>query len=117
MKMNSRGEVVGGAPGASTASIKLPEKPVPVGGTWTGTVPVGGMGGGSINAVYKFVGVKNIGGKQVAVINVTVNGMGKGTGVTHLAMADGSLVKSVTNLNITAGQGQSMKMIATVTRK
>jgi hypothetical protein len=125
IKENTRGKVVGG--GASSMqqmSIALPEKPVSPGSTWTGETSVaGGMGPTHVSAKYKFVGIKNSGGHQMAQLAITVSSSGSattsGTGTVFLLMEDGSLWSSTTNMSISGAQtgGNAMKMNIVVTRK
>jgi hypothetical protein len=118
MKINSRGEVVGGQGGMQTANVPLPQGPVAIGATWNANIPLGaGAGGQTISAVYKFTGIKNIAGRQCAVLAVTLKGMGTGTGTTYISMADGSLVRSNMSMSMKGPNGQGMAMTASVIRK
>lgn len=118
IKENSRGKLMSGA-GAAQMNVVLPEKPVAPGATWTSSTPLpGGMG--TVNAKYKFVGVKSMGGKQVAQISVTMTGAGKtavsGNGAVYLLASDGSMFATTTNMKMNAG-GKDMSMILDIKRQ
>lgn len=123
IKMDSRGNVVGGDKAMSNVgSIGLPEKPIPVGGSWSATTdtPAGPAGTMKVNATYKLVGFETVGGIKSAKIAITLKGSGqanvKGSGTVWLAMADGSLVKNSTTMNVSTG-GMEVPMTMSVTRK
>ncbi|AIE87392.1 hypothetical protein [Fimbriimonas ginsengisoli] len=79
----------------------LPKKPVKVGQTWSGSVPVStGMGGGKLNATYRFAGLKMVGGKSVAVLTYTLSGFATGTGRITLLASDGTLNSNEMKLSI-----------------
>jgi hypothetical protein len=127
MKMDSRGRVVGGGQSMGGVMATLPDKPIAVGGTWTAQMPMQGMG--NMNATYKFLGLKNEGGRQVAEIEVTVSSKGQmnasGSGRMFILASDGSLLRSSLNLNASmpTGQGQGqgaggqMRMQVTIARR
>lgn len=122
LKQNSRGNVVGGAPGQMPGgTIGLPANPVAVGESWkanttvnTGTMPM------TVAATYKFVGLEQMGRMRVAKIGVTMKGQGaaavSGTGIMWLSVADGSMVKNTTSLNVSF-QGNQMPMTMSIRRK
>lgn len=128
VKMDNRNRPQGGQNSfESFGSFAYPEKPIAIGGKWTQKMDMGtAMGGMKLDATYTFVGVKTIGGKQVAEIKSTMKGtmMGPITGsaTTYIVMADGSLHSSTVQMvmNINPGQGQPVQKVVTnakVTRK
>ena len=121
MKMDNRGNVVGGAPGAGsmTAGTNLPQNPVPVGGSWTAKAAM--AAGMNANATYKFKSIKNVGGKNVAVIDVSMNAAGQmraaGNGTMYMSMADCSLVSMSMVMKMASPDGKtSNNMTLTMTR-
>jgi hypothetical protein len=101
----------------------IPNKPLKVGESYKAKLPMGGpMGGpGGLEATYKFIGLKNVGGKQVAQLDIaipkTANGsmqMG-GSGTMFLLASDASLVN--VNMKMTmsmpAQQGQKPMTVTT----
>lgn len=82
------------------------------------------MGGLDLDAVYKFVGVRQIAGKTVAEIASTFTGnfSGKvtGKGLTRLMVSDGSIASSQATMNIAIkmgdGPAQMVTSVSTVTR-
>lgn len=124
IKMNNQGKVVQGPAGSSGSLAVLPANPVPVGGTWTSTVPIPQMG--QAKATYKFLGISNVGGRPVARIGMSMSSLGatrmSGTGTTLISVADGSAVSANMNMNLTmpaARQGtkpQTMKMRINISR-
>jgi hypothetical protein len=104
MKINSRGEAVGGAAQNASLTGSLPKGPVKVGQTWRATVPIAGqmgMAGGQPTATYRFVGLKNRNGRQVAEIAVSMAGAMKGNGTMILAASDGQIITSNFTMSMT----------------
>ncbi|MCO5295331.1 MAG: hypothetical protein M9921_00590 [Fimbriimonadaceae bacterium] len=119
-KVDPRGKIVSGATQAQQmgGNITFPEGPVKPGGTWTGSQTVPGPGGSmTINAKYKFVGIKSVGGQSVAQIDVSMSGGGgqmqiTGSGSVFLRTADGSLQSTNLGqkLTISGAQGNQKPM-------
>ena len=117
-KVDNRGNVKSGdMPMQSSGMfISYPEKAISVGAIWTSNASQGG-----INATmnYKFTGVKAVGGKQVAVIAITLVGKGQqnltGNGSMLVNLADGMLIKMNNNMTIAAG-GKPLKMSMVMSR-
>jgi hypothetical protein len=103
-------KAVGNGAGAVTG---LPSKPLKVGESYTATFGMASAGAPPITANYKFVGIKNVAGKQVAQFDVTIPKQaqmpGTGTGTMYLLMADCSLLKANINMNMTGPAGQNGK--------
>jgi hypothetical protein len=106
-------------------SIQLPEKPLKIGETYsrTMTIPVGQMTVNS-TATYKFLGLKTVAGKQAAQFSMKAHGTGAitadATGVTNLAVSDGSLIDTNVTQTFTVKQGAeviTMKGTTIVSRK
>lgn len=120
--VDSLGRPVGAAKGQSQGfGTRLPEKAVKVGESWTAPLPIGGAGGGSNGtATYTFKGIKNMDGKQVAVIGMTVKNpqIKNGTGTLYLNVSDGGMYKGGVTLNtINPQTGAPMTMTVSVHRK
>lgn len=124
VKMDSRGNTVGEKNPiiSGVSGMELPQKPVKVGETWkvNGTVPsmIGQM---NTQSTYKFRGLKNVSGKQVALIDVTVSGSsGKirfsGGGQMQLMASDGSLFAVNMTQKVATEQG-SFDTKVQITRK
>lgn len=117
MKMDSRGKVVGGASTGQQTSVPLPANPVAIGKSWTETTTTPAMGQSvTVRATYKFVGIEG----SAAKLSISLTGTGQfsmsGNGFVWLDMADGSLLKSTTNVKMMMGQ-TPMPMVMTMTRK
>lgn len=114
-------KAVGKGAGAVTG---LPEKPLKVGESYKASFGVVSPGAPPITANYKFVGIKNVSGKQVAQFDVTIPKQGQmpgGTGTMYLLMADCSLLKANINMTMTSpagqnGKAQTMTMKMTINR-
>ncbi|CAN5454763.1 hypothetical protein BH11ARM2_BH11ARM2_28700 [soil metagenome] len=127
-KMSRQGKVVGGSMAAGQGVAVFPATPVMPGSSWSSDVPLGGMGasgGSTAKATYRFVGVKNVGGKQVAELAVTVVGTGQtkvnGSGTTYVLLTDGAPWKSNLTIKISGIQAQgttapAMTMQMAITR-
>ncbi|HEY0866061.1 MAG TPA: hypothetical protein VGE01_01710 [Fimbriimonas sp.] len=121
VKVSSLGKPVGQASSAGTFTT-YPAAPVKVGGTWTSTVPLGGMGGpgagGTATAVYKLLGFKTVNGKQAAEVSIAINSKGPqpatGQGRGLISMADGMPIKMDIKLNMSNPQSTGQKMTANI---
>jgi hypothetical protein len=119
--IDSTGHPVGSAKGQGQGfGAKLPEKPVKVGDSWSAPLPVAGAAGGGGSATFTFKGIKNVDGKQVAVILMSVKNpqIKSGTGTLYLTVADGAVYKGSITLNTVNPQtGSPMTMTVGVHRK
>lgn len=129
-KVDPRGKIVGGSDPSQNmgGNITFPQGPIKPGGSWTGSQKVPGAGGASmtINAKYKFVGLKSVAGQSVAQIDVSMSGGGgsmqiSGSGSVFLRVSDGSLQSTNLNQKFTFGSAQGnqkpMTMQMTVSMK
>jgi hypothetical protein len=89
------------------AGAQLPLKPVKIGQTWTMLAPIPDTTGMSKNmkATYKFQGLKNVGGKSVAVLAYTLTGGVSGTGTLLLLASDGTIHSNTAKLKYSGPQG------------
>jgi hypothetical protein len=128
LKIDARGQIVGGAQGATSGfQTQLPEKPITVGGTWTATMPMAGMGSNqTVKTIYKFLGMRTVDGKRMADLEVTVSGTGQmamsGKGRALMLASDGSLYRNTLDMKATipAAQGakpQTMALNVLMTRR
>ncbi len=118
--IDSMGHPVGPQKNQSQGFTKFPEKPVKVGESWGGPLPLGGAGGAGGSATFTFKGIKNVDGKQVAVIaiNIKTPQIKSGTGTLYLTVADAAMYKSSITLNTVNPQtGAPMTMTVGVHRK
>lgn len=119
VKMDTRNRPVGGQSNfEGFGSFAYPEKPVAIGAKWSQKVDMGtAMGQLKMDANYTFVGIKTLGGKQVAEIRTTMSGnmMGPitGRGTSYIVLADGSLHASTVQLTmkISMSEGQAPQTI------
>ncbi|HVT13477.1 MAG TPA: hypothetical protein VHE55_14530 [Fimbriimonadaceae bacterium] len=117
---DSQGHVKGG--GQQNTNVIMPDKPIPVGGTWSATTnaPIGTGQSMQVTVTYKLLGFEKKGKYQTAKISVKMSGSGQmaisGTGTMWLNMADGSMVEYVNKASMTFGSMQ-MPMDMTVIRK
>lgn len=107
MQIDSLGHVAGGK--ESQTSVAMPEKPIPVGGSWSANTNVAQMGQSmQASATYKLLGFQKMGGFNAAKLSVSVLGAGqlsmKGSGTLWLDTRDGSLIKNTMKLTITMGK-------------
>ncbi len=109
--IDDRGKMIKSSAGQNPGgSITFPEKPIAVGGTWSGTTTVnaGASGPMTVSAKYKLVGIQNMNGIPAAKITLTLNGSGAskvtGTGTVYLAMSDGSLIRNDNKMQISMAQ-------------
>lgn len=129
-KVDARGKMLSSNGMAQQLNnVTFPEKPVKVGGTWSGVQSSqSAMGAMKMNATYTFVGLKSVGGKACAEIKVSVDGGNqmiktKGTGSVFLLVSDGSLHSTNLTQNMTLDSGQNgtkpmqLKMTVKITRK
>lgn len=129
VKIDSRGKMLSSAGVAQQVNnVTLPEKPVKPGATWTGVQTTQSqVGQMTLNATYKFAGLKTVGGKTVAEIQVNVKGGNQmiqtaGTGSVFLLVSDGSMHSTSMNQTMTMSGGQGgkpleIKMKVSITRK
>jgi hypothetical protein len=132
IKVDDRGKVVSGAPnGMENMTIALPDKPLKVGDTFTahqnvnmGVMPL------TVNAVYKFTGMKSVGGHQLAMFAVTLTGTGNvpspqgasvhlstaGTGQMSISAEDGMTTLVNIDQTVTVPQGAQTLKLKTSTR-
>jgi hypothetical protein len=111
VKMDANGKAVGG--NFSGMSGNLPTKPVKIGDTWSASAPMAGPGmNGNMNATYKFTGFKPIGGKNCAVISVTMTGVTSGSGTIFINSADGSMVSTTIKTSTKITDPQTKKTTA-----
>lgn len=121
VEIDSTGHAKGGV-GQQNTSVALPEKPIPVGGTWTAktNAPTGMGQPMEVAATYTLTGFEKVGGFNTAKISVTMSGTGamtiSGKGFLWLNMADGSMVKNTTKMSMTMG-AMAMPMDMSITRK
>ncbi len=123
--IDMKGQPAGaGSTGTGTVFGSIPSKPIKVGATWTGKAPTNNssIGMKDITATYTFVGVKNVKGKQVAEIKITIKGAGEssmsGSGFVHILTADGLLATSKLSMALKmAGSEKPMTFTANTYRK
>jgi hypothetical protein len=108
------------ASGARTLVAELPDKPVRVGETWTTNAPipdmVGGGASGTVNATYKFNGLKTINNRRVAEITYTLSGGAKGNGTIHVLASDGTLWSNTASIQLAQGGGPPLNIVMTMRR-
>jgi hypothetical protein len=113
--LDNRNRPVDGGANAGVGAA-LPAQTIKVGSTWQGTVPISTqLGNSRITAKYKFAGLKNLGGRMVAVITYVVSGMATGTGRMTLLAKDGTLNSNEMKLTMSAGQAP-LTIVSTMTR-
>lgn len=133
VKVDTTGKIVGGVQSQQMSAMNsmsvLPKKAVKVGESWTQTVamPVPGLGNLSVRTIYKFQGVKSVGGRQVAVLGLNLVGASqsfsmKGSGTSQMLLSDGSTVALSMNQTLTIRGAQGAKpmtlaVTTTMTRK
>lgn len=102
IKMDSRG-IAGANPSMqsmnSATGMRLPEKALKVGGTWTETQSMGsGTSVMKVSTVYTFAGVQTVDKVSCAVFDVKTNSTGpttvSATGKVYVEMSNGMLFKS-----------------------
>ena len=117
---------------AGAQGVMFPQGPVKIGSTWVATVDIGKImgaaagangpkivSGGKIPVKYKLVGLKTVGGKQVAGISATMNGnvvmsMGAQAGAQGGQMKMGLKSTSTGQVDVATGMVRSMSTDATV---
>jgi len=129
VKMDNTGKLVSGnMQGLNGVSATYPKNPVAVGGSWKNTTafPLGPGGNLDSTTNYKFKSIKNVGGRQVAELYVTMTGKSQqfkmsGSGTMLILMADGSLwnTQITTDMDMAVeGKGNmKMKMGLSLVRK
>ena len=127
VKLDTRGRIVGNNTNPGNISgIVFPDKPVKIGDTFpvNGNAATGAAGM-TITGSYKFLGIKTVGGKQVAELAITLSGTGtassQGSGVSLLDVADGQIITATINQTITVkpqgGKAVTMKNSVVISRK
>jgi hypothetical protein len=127
VKLDTRGRIIGNNTNPSNISgIVFPDKPVKIGDTFpvNGNAATGAAGM-TISGNYKFIGIKTVGGRQVAELAITLSGSGtassQGSGTSFLDVADGQIVTATINQTITVqpqgGKAISMKNSVVISRK
>jgi hypothetical protein len=114
MKLDARNGSTDAGPMGSGMGAQLPQTPVKVGQTWTTTAPVPDTLGQAkqLKAIYKFQGVKTVGGQKVAVITYSLTGGAKGSGTVLILASDGTLYSNSVKLGFSSGvtQGVTVSM-------
>lgn len=124
MTIDDRGQIVGKVKGAGAGmgmenlSGTLPDKPLKVGQSFTANRTMTQMNQNiQMKATSTFVGIKNVGGKQLAEMALKISGTGSatmsGTGTSYYNLADGSLnnMSMITSMTMAIpGQPQKMNM-------
>lgn len=127
-KMDQYGKVVGGE-SMSSINATFPNRPLKVGETWKMDIPMSNpmAAGMKMNGTYKFVGLKSVGGKQMAEIGVSMSGAGgpngmklSGKGSIFILVADGHMSSASMDQNMAMSTGQkpmNIKMNVSIKRK
>ncbi len=126
VKVDPRGKMVGGSgiealQGMGAMGATLPEKPVRIGQTWTQTIDNPAMQGMKLTTTYKFNGLKNVRGAQVAEIGMTIKGTGpqnmtmSGSGTMILLASDGTMRSTSMSMDMKM-QGMTLKSTTTFAR-
>lgn len=122
VSIDGRGQSVGNTSTGQQITPTLPLNPIRVGASWSATMPIQGAAGAQsdLTATYKFVGIKNVGGKQVALLSITTKGASRGSGTMQLLVSDGTLFSShlSVDLKIQTPDGGTMNrsMVADIKR-
>lgn len=118
LDMDAQGHVKGNSAATQQqTSIAYPDKPIAIGSSWNSVTTVPRPGGQTmkVNATYKFLGLATVDGQKAAKIQMTLKGTGQtamnGSGISYIALSDGWMLKSSTNMTVSMG---SMKMPMTV---
>lgn len=132
MQIDSKGHVAGGP--QQQTNVVLPDKPVPIGGTWTARTTIATAMAPSMDVIanYKFVGMEKLAGYNAAKFTFTMKeaapkaGKGasaaqkkmavSGKGTLWVNAADCSMVKSQSNMSLTMGTLVT-PMLVTISRK
>jgi len=97
--------------------IALPARPMNPGSTWKTYLPLKDPSGviQTLTAIYRFSGISNENGHQVAVVTYILSGFANGTGAMKLLVKDGSLYSNITNLSLTSGS--TVSKVQTVVKR
>ncbi len=123
VKMDPRGQAVEGAAPGGIGNIGLPEKAVKIGDSWKANVTsaMGPAAGSKVNATYKLMGFRSVGGKQFAVVSTNAKAVGQGfttagNGTLLLNMADGWMhsMNMVLTITIKSADGKAMNTTSTI---
>ena len=131
MTIDDRGQIVGKVQGAAAGmgmenmSGTLPEKPLKVGQSFTANKTMAQLNQNiQMKATSTFMGIKTVGGKQLAEMALKISGTGtatmSGTGTSYYNLADGSLNNMTMISSMTMaipGQPQKMNMKVSVEMK
>ncbi len=94
-----------------------PKDPVRLGAKWKASLPINsGSGQMTLDATYTFKGVKTVGGRQLAILTMTLAGAATGTGSMTLRMSDGTVNSSNMTLKMVVGTSP-LSITSTITRK
>ena len=110
VKINSRGQTIGGGKGRGAISPIFPQGPVKIGDTFASEGGItSGAGGISTATTFRLVGFKVYNGQKVAQLAIKSNTSGKVAGATTgfmlISMADGQVVSGRTDTNMNLAQG------------
>ena len=127
IKMDDHGKPVGGnMPMQMNISQAMPDKPLKIGQSYSATNSMNSpLGGGQTTVITKvtFVGIRNEGGREVAVMNIASHASGgmtiSSTGTQSIATSDGWPVsmKMVSQLSMGSRTTQPMSMVVTMKRQ
>jgi hypothetical protein len=106
VRLDAHNQPVGNS-GVPNIVAQFPTKPVRIGGVWTGlsTFPSGMGAGGVLVTTYRLSAIQKDGRRRIAVLDVLVRGMAKGTGALLIDAADGSVLASTLSLQVSAAPG------------
>ncbi len=95
----------------------LPENAIQIGTSWHDSRPFN-IGGSMavLNGVYRFQGLKNSNGNQVAVITYQLSGFAQGSGTMTLLVKDGTLYTNDFKLSMTGGERSLIRIFSKMTR-
>jgi len=104
--LDSRLRPVGGGDQAGAFTGMFPERSIAIGSSWTAPLAIstGNLPGNSV-ATYRFQKITTIDGQPVAVLQTTLAGMLKGSGVTLVRMSDGTPQRMTLTLGLTYTKG------------
>lgn len=117
VRLDNRNRPQGGGGGTAVSTV-YPVRAVKVGQTWKASAPVsGGMGmEGTLNATYRFMGVKTVSGRGVAVMNYAVSGAASGSGTLMVLTKDGTLFSNKMQLKLNMQGQPPVSIVSTLTR-
>jgi hypothetical protein len=108
LSVDSRNSTTDASPLVGT---RYPVKAVKVGDTWNTTAPIPGIGSEAtknVKATYKFVGIKTVASKAMAVIAYSVTGGANGSGTLLVLVSDGTLYSNKARLTMNLGGSGTM---------